>query len=269
MINHDIRLLAFDIDGTLFTRANQVSVRTRQAIEQLKRQGMPMTLVSGRTYNSVSRVAQQIGFDGPLVAYNGAYVAKPKESPPRYCQPMEWQVIEPMLRMLEEQQVYTKVYINDTLYVEQKTEETIRFSCQHAVQYKETGAGGLSKLEADPLKIVVIEEPNRVQEVYQMLAPWYPLVKLYKEEHGIEMNHRSIHKASGLEQVCEGLGFDMTQVMAFGNEANDMEMIREVGIGVAMGNAVPALKETADFVTKSNDEDGIVYALQHYGLILP
>jgi Cof subfamily protein (haloacid dehalogenase superfamily) len=263
----DIRLLAFDLDGTLLTSNEQVSDPTRLAIQQLQRQGLYITLVSGRTYNSVCAIASALGLKGPLVAYNGAFEADPRNNQPDYCQPMDWKVIKPVLQMLEEEQVYTKVYINDTLYVQEKTEETTSFSKRHGVVYKETGPGGLSKLNEDPLKIVVIEGAKRIGDVYRSLAPWDPLLKIFKEEHGIEINHQNIHKATGLEKVCKSLGLAMSQVMAFGNETNDIEMIREAGIGVAMGNAIQSLQDEADFISKSNDEDGIIYALKQYGLL--
>jgi 5-amino-6-(5-phospho-D-ribitylamino)uracil phosphatase len=92
-------------------------------------------------------------------------------------------------------------------------------------------------------------------------------LKFFKEKHGIEINHHSIHKAHGLRQVCLRYEHDMMQVMAFGNETNDIEMIQEAGIGVAMGNAVSELKDRADFISKSNDENGIIFALQQFGII--
>ena len=257
---NDIRLIAFDIDGTLLNSNGECSAETMKRIHLLRDKGYIPTLVSGRTFNSVCGIARTIDIEGPFVAYNGAYVSMPDEEP-LFSQPIPWESVKPLLMELENEEIYLKVYVDDTLYVEKKTEETLKFSKVHGVEFLETGIGGLSTLEKDPLKIVIIETPSKILEIYEKLKPWGNAFKIYKEDRGIEIVHKESNKAHGLRILCQHYGISMNQVMAFGNEGNDLEMLTEAGIGVAMGNAPQYVQQSADIITKSNDEEGISWAL--------
>lgn len=78
-----------------------------------------------------------------------------------------------------------------------------------------------------------------------------------------EYNKKGISKGNSLSK----LGFDMDEIIAFGDSVNDIDMLKSAGIGVAMGNALEEVKQVADYITKSNDEDGIYYALKEFGII--
>lgn len=260
----DIRLIAFDIDGTLLNNRGECSAETLERIHILKEKGYIITLVSGRTFNSVCMIAKKIDVEGPLVAYNGAYISMPKERP-IYSQPIPWEAAEPFLCEMEKEHIYLKVYIDDTLYVEKRTEETLAFSMAHGVEFLETGIGGLSRLGKNPLKIVIIEEPSKILEIYEKVKRWENEFKIFKEDKGIEIVNIGSNKAQGLRILCQHYGLSMNQVMAFGNEGNDLEMLNEAGIGVAMGNAPEYVQQSANFITKSNDEEGISWALNKLG----
>ena len=99
----------------------------------------------------------------------------------------------------------------------------------------------------------------------EALSPWYDFI--FHNDIVVEMVPRGFSKATGILQTCSLLGLDVADTYAFGDGQNDMEMIRAAGCGIAMGNATPALKEAADYVTTALDRDGIWNALCHFGLI--
>lgn len=267
MNRYDIRLVAIDIDGTLLNNQGELHTQTIEALHLVREQGIRIALATGRITSSTQRVAHQIGGEVDVVSYNGAYVALSGQDQPITRVSMSMKTIRPLIAELEARELYIKMYIDDHLYVQTATEETIQFFQDHQVPYTEVGIGNLSRLERDPMKLVVIDTSPRLEELYPLLPAWETSCTFFHEEgrrRSIEIAPHSVNKSTGVQHLCRQLGISMQQVMAFGNEGNDLEMIRDVGIGVAMGNGIELLKEIADHVTKSNDDHGVAVALRHF-----
>lgn len=265
MIFEDIKLVVIDIDGTLLDTERILQPETRQAIEAVRKMGITVSLASGRTFVSASRIAQELHLDAPIITHNGAYIGRVQDKVPLVEAPIEMHMARDMLGMLEELGSYLKVYIGDELFVETVTGETVEFSEYHGVAYHAVGKGQLSRLGQNPHKITVIDESDRIKEIFQHLQPWNRHFNICRDsDQGIEIVRGNVNKGSALGQVCSILGIAKENVMAFGNEGNDLEMVSEVGVGIAMGNAYPGLKKAAKIITKSNDELGVAYVLNKY-----
>lgn len=261
----DIKLVAIDIDGTLLTGQSELAPSTAAAIAEVQKRGIAVTLASGRTFGSASIYGRRLNIEPPIIAYNGAYIGWAKDGRPLRQTPMARKLAEALIRQLEQANLYIKVYIDDKLYVQRATEETLAFSHLHRVHFEEVGKGNLARLDGDPLKITVIDEPRAIDEIYRLLEPWQPDFNISRDsEGGLEIVKAGISKGSALREVCRLLRLDMGQVLAFGNEGNDLEMIREAGIGVAMGNAYPELQKQAKIVAGTNDELGVEQVLRKY-----
>lgn len=261
----DIKLVALDIDGTLLTSQSELAPSTAATIAEVQQKGIAVTLASGRTFGSASIFARGLNIGLPIIAYNGAYIGRAADRRPLRQSPMDRKLAGPLIRQLEQANLYIKVYIDDKLYVQRATEETRRFSRLHRVQYLEVGQGNLVQLDRDPLKITVIDDPQAIDEIYRLLEPWQPYFNICRDsDGGLEIVKAGISKGSALREVCRLLQLDLSQVLAFGNEGNDLEMIREAGIGVAMGNAYSELKEQATMVAGTNDELGVEQVLRTY-----
>lgn len=108
-------------------------------------------------------------------------------------------------------------------------------------------------------------EVNR-KAIYQAIASWDAIEMTNSHPFNIECNPKGINKASGLREVCKLYGINMSEVVAIGDSLNDVAMIREAGLGVAMGNAQEEVKKIADIVTATNDEDGVARVIQNFVL---
>lgn len=247
MKTHKIRLVAIDIDGTLVDSQGILHPETVKAIQNVQRQGIHVTLATGRTFVSASRYAGQLGLELPIVTHNGAYVSFVGAPEPLSRTPIQMTVLKDLLGELEESNYYVKVYVDDHLFVQTATEETVNFSKIHGVSYTEVGPRNLSRLTHDPLKIVIIDTPERIERANQILKPWETRFNFYRESNtGLEIVDRRADKSSGLDQVCQILNIHKNQVMAIGNEENDLKMIHDAGVGVAMGNSPPPFKKRSE-----------------------
>lgn len=261
----DIKLVVIDIDGTLLDNDRRLHPETMRVLEQVQKQGIIVTLASGRTFISTARIAGQLKIEAPIIAHNGAYIARVKDDEPLFEAPIVMNRARDMVALLEASGYYIKVYVRDELYVQVVTAETLEFSTYHNIAYHAMGSGNLSKLDKDPLKIVIIDAPRGINHVFKLLEPWNTQFNICRDtDSGIEIVNGNVNKGTALEKVCAMLKVEKSQVMAFGNEGNDLEMINSAGVGVAMGNAYAGLKEHATIVTRTNDDLGVAYALDKY-----
>ncbi|MDU4962016.1 MAG: Cof-type HAD-IIB family hydrolase [Sporomusaceae bacterium] len=253
-----IRLVVIDLDGTLLDSQKQLNQYTLDVIEAVKQRGVLVTLATGRTLCATAPVARRLGIVLPLITYNGAYIATAGQQQILARSAMQPEAAAGLLRQLEATGCYLKVYIDEHLYVQETTPETIAFSERFGIPFTAVGRGKLANLPAAPLKIAVIEHSEKIQEAWRVLDKWRQQFSICRDgEHGIEITGKAVSKGSGLLTLCDFLRVAPAAVMAFGNEGNDISLLRNAGVGVAMGNACDELKKTARIVAKTNDESGV------------
>jgi len=163
---------------------------------------------------------------------------------------------------------YIKVYYNEMFFVQEATPKTIEFSRNFGIPYTSLGKGQLKTLNVEPFRIVLQEEPERIQYARLQLGQWKEAVTVFQDTpRGLEIVNYEVSKGLALNALCHNLDVPMSKVLAIGNEGNDIEMLRIAGLGIAMGNACAELKEYADIIIpKSNLERGVEYALRKYVL---
>lgn len=267
MTYRDIRLIALDLDGTLLNDAKGIPDRTVGTIRQVMEQGVIVTLASARPFCSMLPYARQLGITAPLISNGGAYVADAGQEKVLAERPLGLAQYREMVSLLEERDYYIKVYRNDRLYVQEAIDETMAYSSAFAVPYTEVGRRRLATLAEAPFRVFVYANLAEALVARQLLAPWSEEVALTGEaDSGLEVLNRSVNKGEALRAICQEFGVPMTKVIAIGNEENDVEMIKAAGLGIAMGNACAALRQHADWVTKTNNEGGVGEALQKYVL---
>ena len=267
MLRTDIQLVAIDLDGTLLDENKLIPPETVSVISKIIRQGVLVTVASARTFGSVLPYARQLATTTPLITYAGAYVADVRQQQILVKKPLDLAKTREILALLEERDYYIKVYTADGLLVQEAIQETIAFSRKFAVPYEAVGRGRLSAIMEAPFRIVLLDEPERIQQARRLLQPWQKVFHFSQDtDRGLEITDVSVNKGAALEAICRHFDIPFARVMAIGNEGNDLEMIRRAGIGVAMANACDELKECADAVTKSNSQRGVEYALRRYVL---
>ncbi|NAP00167.1 HAD-IIB family hydrolase [Halomonas sp. MG34] len=238
------RLLALDLDETLLTKDKQISMESKKGIEQTKKNGVVVIMATGRGRQRVQSIKQEMFLDTPMVLVNGGEV---------------WGVDDVLLeRSLIP---HDKIRILHQL-AESSGASYWGYNLESFVGWKQWNEQMFSK---DWLKFGMRHyDPEALLEIKEVFSAYPDLGITQSGPNNIEIGLRGKSKATGVRRVCKHLGIKMQEVMAIGDNLNDLSMIREAGLGVAMGNANDQLKSVADAVTETNEKEGVALAIQNY-----
>ncbi|MDD4801832.1 MAG: Cof-type HAD-IIB family hydrolase [Syntrophomonas sp.] len=265
-----IRLVALDLDDTLLDSGLKISADCVRAIQKIRSQGVAVTISTGRMYRSALPYAQQLEIDVPLITYQGAWVKNSTSGEVMYCKPVPKTLAAEVIKYFKDTGVHCHSYYNDQLVMETLSAEGIEYS-----QLAGVGAILIDDLltglkTEDAMKIMAVShDEHRLLDMEQALKSNYGdrLHITRSKPYYLEVMHKEANKAKALEVIANYYGIGRQEVMAVGDSFNDIEMLEWAGLGVAMGNAFEPVKEIADFVTFSNDEEGVYEALRRFVLL--
>lgn len=279
-----IRLLAFDLDGTLLDRQKQIRPSSRMAIRRAADAGAAIALCSGRNHADAVCIASQLSLPCWSITTNGAYLGHTAQPMPLETWPLSAgkaaQVIEISRRFCGCVCIYTpRMEFNDAQYVnivEAARREGHPTLCnpdktEHSVADPAQWPAILDQAGTDLMKCVILPpSPDRFQALMHALLPLPGLrittsVMFSGEVPSIEVNAAGVSKGTALAALQNYLGIPRAETMAFGDSENDLDMLAQAGIAVAMGNALPKIQAHADYVTGTNCANGIADALNAYG----
>lgn len=258
-------LIVLDLDGTLLTDEKIISTRTKQALAAARHQGHQVMIATGRPYRASKMYYQQLDLSTPIVNFNRAYVHHPTSRAfEAKHSPIDLSTVHDIVDSLapfDLDNVLAEVM--DDVYIQNHDARLL--DILSSGEPKITTGPLVETLKSSPTSILLQAKEQQVATIRQHLAdtkadlidhrrcgaPW----------HVIEIVRSGIHKAKGVAHVSRTLGIPRDRIIAFGDEDNDLEMIDYVGVGVAMGNAIPQLKNIANEITDSNNDDGIAALL--------
>lgn len=263
------RIVFSDIDGTLLTDDKRVTEKTEQAVKGLVQQGIPFVLVSARMPEAIYPITEAMGVKIPLISYSGALVLT-EEGETLYSLTMKAEHAAAFLEAVEAHfpQATVNYYAGHHWYVKASDPRV-------ALEMKITGAVAERRSFADcltegtlPHKILLMMEPADCERAERELQALFPALNIVRSApHLLEIMDASVNKASGIEVMLKHFGLEASDALSFGDNYNDLEMLRYTGASVAMGNAPQPVKEAAGIVTTSNEEDGIYAYLSEHHLI--
>ena len=239
----EIKLIALDLDGTLVNEEGEVSQANAAAVKKAKESGIHVVLSTGRSLSRCRDIAESLGRSSYIVTINGGEIYD-----------HEFNLVDQ--NKLEQKHVERLWELKDEhgLYFWSSTVQGL-YNTQNPFDKKILDYDWLKfgfDIEDDDVRQVILDELNANED----------LEVTNSSPTNIEINPIGVNKAAALLKVCDWLDIEMDQVMAVGDSMNDMAMIKEAGLGVAMGNAQDALKKEASFVTASNQEDGVAFAIE-------
>lgn len=263
------RMIALDLDGTLNNDQKKITERTKNALIAVQKQGVKVVLASGRPLTGLGRESEALElqkYNGILLSYNGGKVVDATTKEVLYEKSLPKDTAVRLLKHVEDLPV-TPIVEDGINYI---TTNKDGFMIDFESKLNDLGIKEVENiadsLDFSPVK-VLIAAPN------EYLVPASKDIKAEFEKelsfvqstpYYLEATMKGINKASSLQAVCDLLDIAPQEVMAFGDEHNDLTMIEFAGLGVAMGNACGKLKEVADEITLTNNEDGIAHTLEKY-----
>ena len=258
------KAIFFDIDGTLCDAQLKIPDSTKEAIQLLKENGSYVFLCTGRTLSYIANEELlALDFDG-IVAGCGTYVVFGKEQ-------LVYEKIEPALmkHVLEIFEEHHLPAILEGKYYQYLEEEEFIDDPILGLLKRDTVNGVLSirenemKWEVSKCSVVIKEKDYK--KALEEISPWFEF--LFHGDEFVEVVPRGFSKATGIQSICNKLHILHENTYAFGDSTNDLEMLKYVAHGIAMGNGMEEAKKVADYVTDSIHQDGIYNACKHFSLI--
>ncbi|KQX45285.1 Cof-type HAD-IIB family hydrolase [Paenibacillus sp. Root444D2] len=240
------KLIALDMDGTLLDDDKKISVENREAIQEATKAGKIVIMSTGRGAVSAMPYIQELGLNSPLVVVNGSEVwESPSKLLKRTLLPVD--TVRNLHSLAQTHDCWWWAYSVQGVF--NRESETMDIDSQEWLKFG-----------------YFTENMEKLQQIRDIVEGWGTLEITNSHPSNIELNPLGISKASGVETVCQLLGISMSEVIAMGDSENDIAMIREVGLGVAMGNAQDEVKRIADITTVTNNEHAIAKVIRTYML---
>nr|WP_295972918.1 Cof-type HAD-IIB family hydrolase [uncultured Bacillus sp.] len=263
----DRHLIALDLDGSLLKDDKTISKKTKNVIQKAKEQGHIVMIATGRPFRSSEMYYRELGLDTPIVNFNGAFIHHPKDHTwGLYHSPLKISVAKEIVDACNSFQFYNIVAeVMDDVYLhyhDEKLMELFSFEDTHIT------TGDLRKsLNTSPTSLLIHSTEEQVRNIRRYLADVHAEVIEHRSWGApfpiIEIIKSGLNKAVGLKHAADYYDIPPSRIIAFGDEDNDLEMLEYAGHGVAMGNGIDEVKNIANDVTLTNEEDGIGYYLNN------
>lgn len=257
------KALALDLDGTLLTRQESVSERNLAALAAARDAGLQIILASARWYQLAERVARQVGATAPVIACSGAQVRRLDDGRDLYDVRLPDEFTRAMYAICDEERCIGTVVLDEGVVTKmipapdpKLAPPEMRFASSLAAE-----------AEGSP-RIALIQGTDVVARLRRELEPrWGSDVHfiISMSSHGkpiLTLTAMGAHKGKALAVACDDLGISVSDVVAFGDSGNDLEMFKVAGASVAMGQADDELKSAATFVSSTCDEDGVAVGIE-------
>lgn len=270
----DIRLIALDMDGTLLNDQKELSPGNRAALESCISHGIEIVPATGRPAAGIPEDMKKIAGIRYAILTNGARIENFREGRIIAQELMDWELAYEILEMISRYPVAYDPYIQGRGKMEARFRNHLEdYGLPPAMQKlvlssrdeveDELALVKAWKVPVEKINIFTKDRKLR-RELWEKIAQYKELAVTSSLDYNVEINAAAATKGNALLQLAKHLGLKPEQTMAMGDGSNDLSMIEAAGVGVAMANGMDILKQKADYITRSNEEDGVAAAIQHF-----
>lgn len=258
-----------DLDGTLFNSHRKISSKNLKALSECMERGIYLTIASGRTYRDICDMIGYSGIEqyerGYIICYNGVLAAKTNPFTITYKKLIRAGDVRRIAEVSEPFGLKLHVFCENKVFLSDDIEFLIESDPSlmlEASRVKMTEYDGPDEV----YKVLILDDEEKLDDFQRNLpADIKEQYNVFKSaSHLLEFVHKLGSKGDALKEVAQSLGIAQDEIIAFGDEENDLSMIEYAGLGIAMGNAKPQVKEAAKVVTLSNKLDGVAEAINKY-----
>lgn len=262
------KMIVLDLDDTLLKNDGTISGKTKNTLKKVQEDGIKVVLASGSPTFAIEPVANALELEkygGYIISYNGARIIECRDKKELYAANITREEVQKLYQMSQEKDAYIQTYIGDNIIASQPNKFT-------DIEKQITGMEIIvpndfsSYVQQEVVKVIVLQEPEKLKELEKK---WKPLIqnKLYmtiSKPFFLEFMNLEVDKGKSILRLGKMLGIDAEEIIAIGDSYNDITMIQAAGLGVAMGNAVEAVKEIANYVTEDNEHDGVATVVEKF-----
>ena len=265
---NQIKLVALDLDGTLLRSDKRLSKRAVEAIRETRRRGVRVVIASARPPRSVREIYEHLELDDVQVNYNGALIYDQLRRRNLYHRPLEANLVKRIVKVARraDRKLVVSVEILDKWYTDHFDES---LPTETSLKFFPDFVGPLESFVHIPAtKLLLLAPPKRLEKVTKTIhAKFGPMIGMaVSDKHLLQIVHPRVDKGRAISKIARKYGVARQQVMAIGDAPNDRQMLKWAGLGVAVENAWPTVREAADVIVPSNDDDGVVVALEKFVL---
>ncbi len=263
----DYQLLAIDLDGTLLGDDLVISDRTKQAIKKAKAAGVKVVIATGRMYCSALPYAEELGLSKEIITYNGALMKQITPEQEVFHHPVPLAVTKEIAEHITEEDLHLNLYLDDTLYVNKSgwgAEYYEELSGEESVLIEEPLA---QFLEQPPTKLLIVErdKEKRERNLQRLKQKFGEQVHVTSSKtYFIEIMKQAVSKGEALRELAADWGVEREQIIAIGDSYNDLEMMEYAGLGAAVENAEQPIRKQADYITASNQDEGVAEVINKF-----
>lgn len=269
-MNHlPYRAIALDLDGTLTNHDKVVTPKTREVLLQAEAEGVVIILASGRPTYGIEPVAECLELDkrgGYILSYNGGNIVNAKTGEKLFTQFLPDEVIPILYRYAKEKNHALLGYAGNEIITEMPDDQYVKEESRiNKMNIRKVG-NLFEALEPHPTKLLMtgdladmLKAENELSEILGDRMDIFRSAPFF-----LELVPKGIDKAKSLLRLLSKINLTPADMIAFGDGYNDLSMLKLAGMGVAMQNAAPEVRAEADYITLSNEEDGVAAALEHF-----
>jgi Cof subfamily protein (haloacid dehalogenase superfamily) len=264
----NVKLLAFDLDGTLIVAHQGIFPYTKKVLTSLRQRGVLITIATGRILPAVIDYANDLEIDIPMILSNGSVLQNRRGEVTSHTR-LPLDVVLDTIQTTRRLGCDMLIYIRDSIYIEHMTDNVNPVYGEMVGGKYEIGSWeSIADKLPDANKCVIVDTKNEQNLVEAEAALREMLngraVTLRSSRVLLEVQPKDVTKATGLRRLADALSIGVDQVIAFGDYDNDAEMLKAAGLGVAVGNATPACLANADLVIAGPEEEGAAHFLEEF-----
>lgn len=263
------KLIALDMDGTLLTSDKTITERTKKLIKEAEKKGVKIVLASGRPLKGLTRYLEELDLfsgDDYVLSYNGGLVQNTKTEEIVSKVTIKGADLKHIYEVSKELNINIHAFSAKEGLITPKPSKYTQYEADmNGIEFKIKDFNTIDDNE-DIIKVMMIDEADILDPAIEKLPQdLYEKYSVFKSApYFLEFTNKEVDKGLGLKRLGEHLGIKQDEIIACGDAGNDLSMVKYAGLGVAMGNATDEVKEAANFITTSNDEDGIANVIEKF-----
>lgn len=263
------KMLVLDLDGTLTNSKKEITARNRETLIRAQQAGVLLVLASGRPTYGIAPLADELQMDkfgGYILSYNGGEIIDWRTKEMLYANVLPNEVVPRLDECARRNEVALLTYDNEYIVTEHPDDEYVKkeaFLNKMAVRLAKEF---LKEIHLPVPKCLIVADPEKLVPIEAELSvALQGQISVYRSEpYFLELVPQGIDKAQSLSVLLAKLGISREEMVAIGDGYNDLSMIKYAGMGIAMGNAQEPVKKSADYITLTNEEDGVAIAVEKF-----
>lgn len=270
------RLVAIDLDGTLLDMNKNISQRNKRAIALAIEKGVKIVICSGRVYKGARLYAKQVDSKDPVIACNGAIISENIDGKVIYSNNIETDDCLKVIDICHKYEVYYHIYAGDVMLTEELGFTSLNYFVKNqelphedrvVIEVVENMADKIKSIQGQVLKCVVVTDDTQLLKRIRSEIEQIPSIEVISSYFdNIEVMNKGVSKGAALKRLSELLDIPPEEMLAIGDNENDISMLKYAGLGVVMDNGEDCAKEAAQYVTASNSQDGVAEAIEKFVL---